>query len=219
MILYIITDTEEKARSDNFNRHRWTLEDLSEDVCVGVHFRRVNMGLVDRLQPWAVCHSGSGTPFEEYGLLEHADYRRVIMECRAAQIGLCGGHQAIAHVFGGSLGSMRPLRPEDPDLNPAYHPGFFKEAGIFPVRIVRRDPLFDGLSDVMRVHEAHRDEVKDLGPDLVLLASSDNCRVQAYVHRSRPIYGTQFHPEQATQSYPDGFRILRNFFRIAKSRG
>ena len=61
-------------------------------------------------------------------------------------------------------------------------------------------------------------EVKELGPDLRLLAISRDCRVQAFVHRSRPVYGTQFHPETPLKAYPDGFRVLRNFFRLARER-
>jgi len=70
--------------------------------------------------------------------------------------------------------------------------------------------------DVLRVPEYHMDEVKELPDCLRLLASTKDCRVQAYVHVSKPIYGTQFHPEQAMESYPDGFQVLRNFFALAR---
>lgn len=69
----------------------------------------------------------------------------------------------------------------------------------------------------VRVQEYHAWEVKSLGRRLRLLASSDTCRVQAFVHRSRPIYGVQFHPEQASENCPDGFKVLRNFFRLARA--
>ena len=69
---------------------------------------------------------------------------------------------------------------------------------------------------MIRVQQFHRSEIKTLGRDLVLLAGTDECPVQAFVHRRRPLYGVQFHPEEATADYPDGLRILRNFFRIAR---
>ena len=87
---------------------------------------------------------------------------------------------------------------------------------MYAVRIVQRDPLFDGLGEVIRVQEHHMDEVKELAGDLRLLASSEDCRVQAFVHRLRPVYGVQFHPEAASESYPDGFQVLRNFFCLAR---
>ena len=91
-----------------------------------------------------------------------------------------------------------------------------KEWGVYPVRIVRADPLFDELGEVIRVQEYHMDEVKTLGPELLLLASSARCQVQAFKHCTKPIYGTQFHPEQSPESYPDGKQVLKNFFRIAR---
>ncbi len=87
---------------------------------------------------------------------------------------------------------------------------------MYPVRVLRRDPLFRGLGEVVRVQQFHRSEVKSLGKALVCLASSTDCAVQAFAHRRRPLYGVQFHPEEATEGYPDGGLILRNFFRIAR---
>ncbi len=120
-----------------------------------------------------------------------------------------------AHKFGSTLGHIRTLREGDADHNPGYHPGQFKEWGVYPVRIVKRDSLFDGFDKVVKVQEFHMDEVKEPGAELELPASSDNCRAQAFKHRSKPVYGTQFHPEQASANYPDGFQILKNYFSIA----
>ena len=96
-------------------------------------------------------------------------------------------------------------------------PRQFKEWGIYPVRILQHDPLFEGLGDVIRVREAHSWEVQDLGPELVLLATNQTCRVQAYRHPTRPLYGVQFHPEGANKDYPDGFQVLQNFFKLARA--
>jgi GMP synthase (glutamine-hydrolysing) len=111
---------------------------------------------------------------------------------------------------------MGPVTDDEPDHNPGYHPGLYKEWGMYPVRIVADDPLFAGLGPVIRVPEYHMDEVKVLAPELVLLASSARCRVQAYRHRDKPLYGTQFHPEKTEEAYPDGKRVLENFFGIAR---
>ncbi|MCX7887951.1 MAG: hypothetical protein N3B01_11955, partial [Verrucomicrobiae bacterium] len=51
----------------------------------------------------------------------------------------------IAQAFGGTIGYMRKLRPGEKDPRPSYHPGQFKEWGFYPVRIIKPDPLFDGL--------------------------------------------------------------------------
>ena len=47
-----------------------------------------------------------------------------------------------------------------------------------------------------------------------LLAARETCRVQMLAHRSRPIFGTQFHPELQDEAHRDGQRILENFFRL-----
>ena len=218
MILYIVTDTAEKYAEGNPHRRKLVLEQTSGDCCLVMHYKQVSLRLLRELRPWAICHSGSGTPFEDYDVRETRPYREAVRRSPVPQLGLCGGHQLIAEFFGGTVAPMRPLGPDDADLNPRYHPKEFKEWGVYPVRVVRRDPFFQGLGAVLRVQQFHRSEVKTLGRDLVLLANSSDCRVQAFGHRRRPIYGVQFHPEEASETYPDGFRLLRNFFRIARAR-
>lgn len=217
MILFVATETAEKYRNGGGHKTKMTLEDHAKDHCLVVHYKQVNRKLLRDVQPWAICHSGRGTPFEEDEVLTTPGYRWAIRNSGVPQIGFCGGHQIIAACFGSRLDNMRPVGPNEADHNPAYHPCLFKEWGIYPVRVVRRDPLFRGLPDVFRVQEYHRQEVKKLARDLVLLASSADCRVQAFVHRSKPVYGTQFHPEASTENSPDGFQILANFFRIARA--
>ncbi len=217
MILFIITDNPANSRGGGFWVAKHTLEDLAGDLCVVVRYNQVTPELLAALKPWAICHSGGGAVYSEYDVLQHAPYRWLATEYDAPQIGFCGGHQILAHFFGSTLDHMGPVREDEPDLNPGYHAGLFKEWGVLPVRIVRQDPLFDGLGEVIRVQEYHMDEVKELGPDLELLASSARCRVQAFKHRAKPIYGTQFHPEQSPDTYPDGRRLLQNFFRFARA--
>ena len=35
----------------------------------------------------------------------------------------------------------------------------------------------------------------------------------------KPIYGTQFHSEMSPEAFPDGRKVLQNFFRIARDYG
>ena len=216
MILYVVTDTVKSYRgSEGWFRTQKVLEKLSGDVCLTLHFKRMHPRLVRDLRPAAIVHSGGGTDYKDYDVLRFEPYRRAVVESAVAQIGLCGGHQILATFFGSRIGPMRQLRPGEPD--PAgYRLGHFKEWGVYSVRVLRRDPIFDGLGRHLRVQEYHYWEVKALGPALKLLAGSRDCRVQAFVHRHRPIYGTQFHPEAPLAAYPDGFKLLRNFFRIAR---
>lgn len=218
MILYIVTETAEKYETGNWQRQRLALERAAGDLCLVVHYKQVNLKLLKQLRPLALVHSGSSTPFEDYDIQRTRGYREVVLKSPIPQLGICGGHQLAAEFFGSTLGIMRRIRAMEADHNPKYHPGEFKEWGVYPVTVVRADPLFAGCGSTVWVQQFHRSEVKTLGAGLEVLASTPDCRVQAFRHRRRPFYGVQFHPEEATEAYPDGARILRNFFRIAKTR-
>ena len=219
MILYVVTEPESKYRdSTGWMRVKYTLEDAARDVCLVVHYSQLSRRRIEELKPWAICHSGHGTAHSEYDVLTHRGYRWVTRSCAVPQIGFCGGHQVIAAHHGGELGSMRELQPGEPDLNPEYHPGLYKEWGVFPIEVVHPDPLFKGLPKTLMMQERHRSEVKALPAEFQLLASTPNCRVQAFVHRRKPLYGVQFHPESGPATYPHGPALLRNFFAVARAR-
>ena len=110
---------------------------------------------------------------------------------------------------------MRVLRPDEADLSPGAHAGLFTEYGFHPVNKVVDDPLFADLPDPMVVRESHQCEVKTLPPEFALLATNENCRIQAMRHCTRLLYGTQFHPEAYAEPYLHGQIVLRNFFRLA----
>lgn len=215
MLLYIITNTMELYRSsDRLAVARLHLETLSGDACVALHYSQVNMDLVNRLRPWAIIHSGGSSSLEDMP----PDYWQIIKEFQGPQLGICAGHQFIACAFGSRMQRMRPLHEDEPD--PAgvlsSRPGQFQEWGVYPVTILKEDPLFTGCSPIIRVQEYHFCEVTDLGSDLELLANSATCHVQAFRHRTRPIYGTQFHPEIVSEIYSDGTQVLLNFFNLAR---
>jgi GMP synthase-like glutamine amidotransferase len=219
MICYVVTETREKYDRHDPHAIKHDLEKLSDDLCLAMHYSQISRDFVHEMQPWAICHSGGTTPHPDYDVLDHEGYRWLITESGVPQFGFCGGHQLIAEMFGSEVDSMRELREDEADLHPEYHPGLFKEWGIWPVNVVAEDPLFEGLPNPVRVRQAHRSEVKQLPEGFRLLASTPDCEVQAMVHKEMPLYGTQFHPESRMEHYPDGHAILRNFFEIAREWG
>ena len=58
---------------------------------------------------------------------------------------------------------------------------------------------------------SHGDQVDDLSDDFESLAATDTCPFAAVRHRSKPIYGLQFHPEVTHTEH--GGEILGNFVR------
>ena len=86
---------------------------------------------------------------------------------------------------------------------------------MYEIEILHDDPIFEGFDESLVVKESHFCEVKKLPEGFVHLARNENSTIQAIRHTERPIYGTQFHPEQWTEEFQDGKRFMQNFFRIA----
>mgnify|MGYP005647673831 CR=1 FL=1 len=121
-----------------------------------------------------------------------------ILELGVPVLGICYGHQLIAKLLGGVVARGKG------------------EYGRTLVRIVSRDPVFDGWGDEEYVWMSHADYVAEV-PGAEILAVSENGYVAAYRVRGRPIYGVQFHPE--VRHTPKGVVLLRNFlFKVAGAR-
>ena len=82
----------------------------------------------------------------------------------------------------------------------------------------REDPLFEGLPARIVVKESHFEEVKRLPKDFVVLASTALSPKQTIKHKSKPLYGIQFHPEVHDAQNPHGKRLLENFLKMAGLR-
>ncbi len=216
MILYLITNTPKLYRNTlKWVEVRQSLEELSGDACIVLHYSQVTLAQLKRIRPWAICHSGGSALYTDMP----ASYWKLIRQWPGPQIGFCAGHQFIAHAFGSKLKRMRKLRPHEPDPVgcQSTRSRQFKEWGVYPVQILQPDPLFKGCKPVIYVQEFHSWEVKELSRELQLLASSSTCKIQAFKHHQKCIYGTQFHPEISSKHYPDGKQIVSNFFRIARN--
>jgi GMP synthase (glutamine-hydrolysing) len=113
-------------------------------------------------------------------------------------LGECVGMQLMAIHFGGKAG-------------PADAP----EYGLARMQVIDEDDLFKGLPKEFLVWESHNDEVKET-PNFKVLALSENCKIQAIKHTSKPFYGVQFHPEVNNTEH--GEEILINFVSAVKIR-
>lgn len=60
---------------------------------------------------------------------------------------------------------------------------------------LRPHPIWDGIPELIAVH-SHYDEVFDLPEPFEVIASTRECAVQAFAYGDKPVWGTQFHPEQ-----------------------
>jgi len=225
-VAFVCIETQERMEANGtyYFQVKHLLEDISGLPCLLLDWRWIRPGLPEELNVEAAVLSGTGTDFTDIAPPERwEDFRRFVRETQLPILGICGGHQLLAALLSPKplhealrIPPMRRLRPGEPDLEPSYHPGFFKERGVFWVEIVKDDPIFRGFDGGLYVAESHYCEVRELPGELELLASTPDCRVQAFKHRTRPIYGCQFHPETTEirygRHYPDGRRFLENFF-------
>lgn len=224
MIAYLVTETREKYERSGGHAIKLKLESISGEPCLVQCYEDASLVQLMELGVRALVFSGYTTALDDRELDSFRGVYEIVRDGNIPTIGLCGGHQMIAELWAPHndaaltrMGSypIRKLRQAEPDYNPSYHPGQFKEWGFHPVTVVREDPLFDGVPNPFMVSERHMREVKELPSEFYLLASTDQVRVQAYRHKDKILYGTQFHPESWTDYYPAGRTILENFFRIA----
>lgn len=107
-------------------------------------------------------------------------------------LGICYGMQLACHVLGGEV-----------------KPAAAREFGRAHCRITDADGLFVNVPQDTVVWMSHGDQVQTVNGDFVPLAATDTCPVAAVRHRSRPVFGLQFHPE--VSHTPQGGIILHNF--------
>jgi GMP synthase (glutamine-hydrolysing) len=73
------------------------------------------------------------------------------------------------------------------------------------------------LSDKEKVWMSHGDTVMAPPPEFEALVHTNNCPVAAFRHKTKPIYGLQWHPEVIHTE--KGMRMLQNFiFQICKAQ-
>lgn len=110
-------------------------------------------------------------------------------------LGVCLGHQSICEAFGANITYAKELMHG-------------KQSDC---KIDNTDELFKELPEyikVARYHSLAADE--DTMPDcLKVIATTDDGEIMAVKHKTKPIWGVQFHPESIMT--PDGEKMLKNF--------
>lgn len=115
-------------------------------------------------------------------------------------LGICLGHQAIGMNFGGKIKRLE---------NPLH--GKTSEITVLSENSV----LFKNLPKKFKVMRYHSLYVDDILEDLEVTAKSEDGVVMAVEHKSKNIFGIQFHPESIFTEY--GKNMIRNFLNIEVS--
>jgi anthranilate synthase/aminodeoxychorismate synthase-like glutamine amidotransferase len=114
-------------------------------------------------------------------------------------LGVCLGHQAIGHVFGGDV--VRAERLMHGKTSMIHHRG---------------QSVFKGLPEPFEATRYHSLLVKrDTLPsclEITATASDDESEIMGLRHKELPIHGVQFHPESILTQ--EGKRLLKNFLEM-----
>jgi anthranilate synthase component 2 len=114
-------------------------------------------------------------------------------------LGVCLGHQSIGQAEGGRIETAMEIRHGK--LSPVHHEG---------------GKLFKGVPktfDVVRYHSLAI-APSSLPDTLKAIAHTEDGEIMAVEHKSRPVYGLQFHPESIKTEY--GHKLLENFMSVVK---
>lgn len=186
---------------DNYDSFVYNLVHYVEDF--GVHadvVRNDALSVADVLKrrPKAVILSpGPCTPKEAgicLELLEKAPHD-------LPMFGVCLGHQAMGHAFGGDVISAQEIMHGK--VSDVVH---------------RNGGVFRGLPSPFRATRYHSLAVKrsTFPADLNIDAETADGEVMGLSHKSRPIFGVQFHPESIASEH--GHAIVGNFLDLAGLR-
>jgi anthranilate synthase component 2 len=186
---------------DNYDSFVYNLVHYVEDFGVPTEVVRNDALTVDQAlkrKPAAIILSpGPCTPNEAgicLPLLKQAPHDLPIF-------GVCLGHQAMGQAFGGDVVSAMTIM----------------HGKVSEVRHQGRG-LFKGLPSPFKATRYHSLAVKraTLPADFAIDAETEDGEVMAMSHRTRPLFGVQFHPESIASEH--GHAIIANFLETAGLR-
>jgi len=128
---------------------------------------------------------------------ELRDASNLMTKIKLPMLCICVTHQLMATTFGGKTSLAR--KPE---------------FGPIEVSVSDEDTILEGLKPSFTAWESHNDEVVLAPPGFRVLASSDNCTVQAMRHEKMDVFGVQFHPE--VYHTPRGVDVFKNFLKVIR---
>lgn len=180
---------------DNFDSFTWNLYHLIAKVAgtrptvIKNDERKWRLSDYDNV----VISPGPGNPMraEDFGIC------RAVLEHAAdiPTLGVCLGHQGLSYMEGATV-DLAP-EPMHGRISLVTHAG--------------RD-LFRNIPSPFKAVRYHSLAVYDLPDHLEAAAHSEDGVLMAVRHRTKPLWGVQFHPESICTEF--GSQIIQNFFEL-----
>ncbi|MGL5207323.1 MAG: glutamine-hydrolyzing GMP synthase [Acidaminococcaceae bacterium] len=124
-----------------------------------------------------------------------------VFEMGIPVLGICYGHQFMAHTLGGHVESAG-----------------VSEFGKTSVELQTDCSLFKGVEGKNICWMSHNDYVSEVPAGFQTYAMTSECPVAAMINEERKLYGVQFHPE--VEHTPFGRKMIANFlFEICQVKG
>lgn len=116
------------------------------------------------------------------------------LKADAAAFFTCFGIGVVTRMLGGTLTLAHPEATRATEIRTT-------DAGT-------TDPVFGLSAPALNVFTAHKESAVAVPPDAVLLATNEDCPVQAY-RVGTQLYATQFHPEPSPRDFADRMTFYR----------
>ena len=158
-------------------------------------FRKVSMR--DTKDVDAIILSGGAGISNNPYFPEFSKEADLIKKFRKPILGICLGFEIICHAY----------ESESTETKIFSH----LERGIFRIKIRKKDDIFKGCPKIMKVFDCHRWSFIRASKKLEVLATSRD-GIEAVKHRTKPIYGVQFHPEVTWNN--QGYMAFENFLKM-----
>ena len=181
---------------DNYDSFTYNLLHILKELGADVEVHRndkISLEEIERFDK-ILLSPGPGIP-EEAGILLPLIRRYAPTK---SILGVCLGEQAIGEAFGATLINLTDV-----------HHGVCSN-----IRIVAKDPIFEGLEPGIRVGRYHSWAVsKENFPDCLEITAVDTeeGQIMGLRHREYDVRGIQFHPESVLT--PKGKTIIENWLK------
>ncbi len=160
----------------------------------------ITLNEVKKINPDGIIISpGPGSPDKKRDV---ENCPEIIKNIDVPILGVCLGHQIIAHIFGGKVGRVYPVHGKS--------------------SLIRHDgkTIFKNIKNPLNVGRYHSLAVLEIPKDFEISATTIDTEkpiIMGIRHKYKAIEGVQFHPESVLTEWEnkEGLKIIKNFVNMA----